>query len=49
MQREHAKVYFQPLLEKKSLLVISTLTLKSITISVFTDLMIQKITQKKYH
>lgn len=49
MQRERAEVYFQPFLEKKSLLVISGLTLKSITISVFTDLMIQKTPQKKYH
>ena len=49
MQREHVKVYFQSLLEKKNLLVISSLRLKSITIYVFLDLMIQKIPQKKYH
>jgi hypothetical protein len=47
MQREHAKVYFQSLLEKKNLLFISSLSLKSITISVFLDLMIQKNSPKK--
>jgi len=46
MQREHAKVYFQPLIEKKSLLDISNLILKSITISVFLDLVIQNQDQK---
>ena len=42
MQREHAKVYFQPLLEKKSLLNISNLIIKSTAKSRKPDLVIQK-------
>jgi hypothetical protein len=49
MQIEHLKVYFYPFIEKKSLLDISNLISKYITISVFADLMMQKNEQKKYH
>ncbi|MGE0198659.1 MAG: hypothetical protein AB7H48_03435 [Parachlamydiales bacterium] len=48
MQREHAKVYFQPLLEKKSLLDISNLTLKSIAKMTNAILAMQKNIAKIY-
>ena len=48
MQREHTKVYFQPLLEKKSLLDISNLKSKSIAKTTFIILKVRNRALKIY-
>ena len=46
MQREHLEMCFPANFKKKHILNISNLASESIAISVFTDLMVQKMRQK---